>query len=532
MKLSGGSFALYVLCVLILATTFSVFSQDLDDVTISGVITDSNKAPVAGASVMATEMDSGTVRTVTTDAEGRYRFIELKPGTYKIKANAKGFGSKERIDLITISGQNLHVDLTLSPADIQAETTATVTDDDAPAVDITRTVVGGTIRAREIEEIPNNTRNPLDLVLTLGGTSEEQLSVSGLAEDRNQTTTAPPLEQGNYSLSGGVAYSNNITIDGLDNNDDRSSRDRFQPSLESIEEVQVISNQFSAEYGRASGGRINIRTRAGGNKLRGRAFFFFRDDSLNANSWYNNSRNLERLPLTEYDPGFTLSGPVVFPFYDGHNKTFFAVAYEYIDVRDTTFVDTWVPLGSNSKFPLPVPTATSCPVTTCTDTSSNPATPILPYQDLLSTPNRNHIFTTRIDHKFSENNNFTFGWQLGRKKNQRTTGASTARLDDALQIRNAIRTHITSLTIMCLAHERSIRYVGNTRSLNQVSRLTILSDRSFLSALPIQLQVFRPSSPATLRQRSAATRLAFLRIARNDAFRSRTISHFLRANIV
>jgi outer membrane receptor protein involved in Fe transport len=90
------------------------------------------------------------------------------------------------------------------------------------------------------------------------------------------------LEQGNYSLSGGVAYSNNITIDGLDNNDDRSSRDRFQPSLESIEEVQVISNQFSAEYGRASGGRINIRTRAGGNKLRGRAFMFFRDDNLNA----------------------------------------------------------------------------------------------------------------------------------------------------------------------------------------------------------------------------------------------------------
>ena len=74
-------------------------------------------------------------------------------------------------------------------------------------------------------------------MLTLGGTSEESLSVNGLAEDRNQDPGTPPLEQGNFSLSGGTAYSNNITIDGLDNNDDRSSRDRFQPSLESIAEV-------------------------------------------------------------------------------------------------------------------------------------------------------------------------------------------------------------------------------------------------------------------------------------------------------
>ena len=135
-------------------------------------------------------------------------------------------------------------------------------DDEGPLVDTTRTVVGGTISEREIEEIPNVSRNPLDLVLTLGGTSEEQLSTSGLAEDRNANPSSAPLEQGNFSLSGGTAYSNNLTIDGLDNNDDRSSRDRFQPSLEAIVEVQVITNQFSSEYGRASGGRVNLRTRA------------------------------------------------------------------------------------------------------------------------------------------------------------------------------------------------------------------------------------------------------------------------------
>src|SRR5690606_7671661 len=125
---------------------------------------------------------------------------------------------------------------------------------------------------RELEELPNSSRDPLELVLTLGGTSEEALSTRDLAEDRNVTNATPPAEQGNFSLSGGVSYSNNITIDGLDNNDDRSANVRFQPSPETIEEVQVITNQFSAEYGRASGGRINLRTRSGSNRFRGRAF--------------------------------------------------------------------------------------------------------------------------------------------------------------------------------------------------------------------------------------------------------------------
>jgi len=431
----------------------SVFAQDLDDVTIAGRVVDSNSLAIVGATVTATAVETGEVRTIQTDDEGRYKFIKLRPGIYKVKTAATGFGIQETPEIPTISAQNVQQDFKLAPADVRAETTVTVTGD-GPPVDVTRTIVGGTITEREIEEIPNNTRNPLDLVLTLGGTSEEQLSVSGLAEDRNQNSSGPPLEQGNYSLSGGVAYSNNLTIDGLDNNDDRGSRDRFQPSLESIAEVQVISNQFSAEYGRASGGRINLRTRAGGKRFRGRAFMFFRDDNLNANSWYNNQRKnmpipplmppdtnplFNRQPLTEYNPGFTFSGPVILPYYNGRKKTFFSVAYEYTDVQDTTFIDTWVPVGSNPRFPLPRPSSTACPanVLACNDNSSSPATPILPFQATVPTPNRNNVFTARVDHNFTSNNSFTFGFQLGRKKNQRTTGASTTRLDDALQVRNS-----------------------------------------------------------------------------------------------
>ena len=428
---------IFVCALVCLLCSVAALTQDLDDVTVNGTLTDSNGLAVVGATITATSTETGDVRTVVTNDEGKYTIVKLKPGTYKIKATAAGFGSQETSAITTLSGDVLQKDFKLSPADVKAETTVIVSADDGPAVDTTRTVVGGSITEREIEEIPNNTRNPFDLVMTLGGTSEEQLSVNGLAEDRNQNSSSPPLEQGNYSLSGGVAYSNNLTIDGLDNNDDRSSRDRFQPSLESLAEVQVISNQFSAEYGRASGGRINLRTRAGGNNFRGRAFMFFRDYRMNANSWYNNSRGFARQPLTEYDPGFTLSGPVKLPFYNGKNKTFFSVAYEYDNVRDTTFIDTWVPVGSNPKWPLPASNAPCPSGVTCTDASSASTTAILPFQSTLPTPNINHIFTARVDHNFTKNNNATFGYQLGRRHNQRTTGASTTRLDDALQIRNS-----------------------------------------------------------------------------------------------
>src|SRR5205814_2285425 len=160
----------------------------------------------------------------------------------------------------------------------------------------------------------------------LGGMSEEPLSTRDLAEERARTRSTHE-EAGKFSLSGGAAYSNNITSDGLDNNDDRGARERFTPSMEALEEVQLIRNQFAAEYGRASGGRLNLRTRGGASKLRGRAFYFFRDESLNANTWKNNSLGLARLPLQEHDPGFTLSGPVVIPkLYNGGNRTFFFTA--------------------------------------------------------------------------------------------------------------------------------------------------------------------------------------------------------------
>lgn len=266
-----------------------IHAQDLDDVSLSGVVTDQHGAVVQGASVTATLTETNIERAAVTDEEGRYRFVELPPGAYRVRVAREGFASAERAGLELLAGHSARVDFTLRPAGVEAEQLV-VNEADAPAVDTTRTVVGGAITREEIESLPTGSRAPLDFVFTLGGVTEEPLSVREVAEDRDARgasarAAVTPEEAGVFALAGGAAYSNNITIDGLDNNDDRAARERFQPSLEAIEEVQVITNQFSAEYGRASGGRVNLRTRGGANKLRGRGFYFFKDEALNANTF-------------------------------------------------------------------------------------------------------------------------------------------------------------------------------------------------------------------------------------------------------
>jgi outer membrane receptor protein involved in Fe transport len=426
------------LSFLFLCASVSIFSQDLDDVTIAGKVSDANRLPIVGASVIALQIESGLERTVISDSDGRYRFIELQPGVYKIKTSAAGFGPQETAELMTVAGQNLRIDVLLSPAGVTAEVTVTVGDDDVPSVDTTRTVVGGTVTQTEIEELPNNARNALDLVFTLGGVAEEALSVRDAAEDRarpgGDTSNDPrpsPLESGIFSLSGGVAYSNNITIDGLDNNDDRLAQDRFQPSVDAVAEVQVVTNQFSAEYGRASGGRVNIRTRGGSNKFRGRAFLYFRDDDLNANTYNNNRRGLARLPFTEYNPGFTFGGPVRAGYFK--NRTFFFASYENSELLDTTLIDTVVPVQSNPRFSLPPSGAGTSRFEA--DTSLTPGhapAEFAPYIVTVPTPASRHSFSARVDHSFNDRHNVTLGFQLGKQRSTRQFRSATSRLEEAI----------------------------------------------------------------------------------------------------
>lgn len=457
------------------------FSQSLDSVTIRGRVTDSNGAIIPGAIVKIISSETGFERVIITNEDGFYRVIDLVPGNYSLKAEAQGFASQIKTNISTIAGQSLQIDFVLQPGVVTAEQIVTIGEEESLGIDTTRTVVGGTLIEREVEELPNSTRNPLDLILILGGVTEEPLSTRDLANDRGLRGISPPgttpEEAGIFALSGGAAYSNNITIDGLDNNDDRAATFRFQPSLESVAEVQVITNQFSAEYGRASGGRVNIRTRAGGNRYRGRIFYFFRDDNLNANTWNNNRRGIPRPKFTDHNPGFTFSGPII------RKKLFFFGSYEYQNILEDTIIDAWVPVNNqNTRFALPAPTNLERAVTV---TSSGQSVQVAPYIAPFDTPLKRRILLGRVDWNLNNLHNFTFSYQLGRLNDLRQF-SGTNRIASSLigRVRNTQAFNFTH------------NYIASSKLVNQFRfQFSTLKPRSAQNAgelAPAVLVTFAP----------------------------------------
>jgi hypothetical protein len=143
-----------IFAAVVLLTSMLCDAQDLDDVTISGTVRDPDDHPIVGATVAVTAIESNSVRRLITNDEGRFRLVEMKPGNYFIDVSSEGFAKKHSGELKLLSGQTLRFDVTLSPAEVTAETSVKVGKEDVPIVDTTRIVVGGTISGREIEDIP------------------------------------------------------------------------------------------------------------------------------------------------------------------------------------------------------------------------------------------------------------------------------------------------------------------------------------------------------------------------------------------
>jgi len=456
---------LFLSILSLFATTTRSFAQDLDTVTISGSVRDEQGALIVGAEIQATLIKTGSVRRVGTDDSGRFRLIQLEPGTYLLRVSHQGFAIQEFPHVATTAAQSLQIDVSLKLAAMSVEPVVITAATNAPMVDTKRTVVGSTLTLRDMESLPLASRSVLDLVFILPAIIEEPLSTRNLAEDRDVNHAETPEEAGTFSLSGAPAFSNNLTIDGLDNNDDRAARERIQPSVEAVEEVQVITNQFSAEYGRASGGRINLRTRSGSKELHGRVFYYFRDEALNANSFRNNSLGLSRLPLQEHVAGFTLSGPTVLT-----NSALFFVAFETSKTLDSTLIDTLVPVQQNDRFPLPPPTLIGLKRF---EAAKSPAlaAEVAPFISGVSTPLKNKTFTGRADFQFSQTHNGSFVYLGGWLFNLRQFSGGN-RLFDSLQ---AARRRSQSISF-------ADNYVLSSRMVNQ-ARLQLSSLAPSFNAL-------------------------------------------------
>src|SRR5215470_16504405 len=253
-----------------LALVAPVFGQQAATATIEGVVTDPNNAAVPGAKVTIKNVDTGLKREITTDASGIYRIAALPPGAYEISAGAEGFTENKYGSVTLTVGQKLNLDLKLRVTVSEAVNITYV----APIVETTRPNVSASVGERAVRELPVNGRNFLDFVTLTPGVV------------RNPRA-------GDLSFGGQKGTLNSVQIDGVDNNNlffgqalgrTGSGRAPYQFSQDAVQEFQVNTNSFSAEFGRAAGGAINVVTKSGTNEFHGAGFEFFRDRALNANS--------------------------------------------------------------------------------------------------------------------------------------------------------------------------------------------------------------------------------------------------------
>jgi hypothetical protein len=292
--------------------------QSVTSASISGRVTDPSGAPVPGASVTATEIDRNQVQTVVTSADGHYRFVSLAVGRYELSASIAGLSSR-RLALTLAIGDALDLPLSLG-VDSVSDTVDVV--GDLTTLDSRRTQLAETITPREIDSLPLNGRNYLDLALLAPGVSR---TVQRNTERFAETSAVPGT---GISIAGQRNLNNTFIVDGVSANDDAAGLAGPYLSEEVVREFQVITSGGVAEFGRASSGIVNIITQSGTNSRRGRAYGFFRNDAMDA----RNALSTRKDPLTQAQYGVTFSGPVV------RNRTFWFANAERTSLDRTGLV--------------------------------------------------------------------------------------------------------------------------------------------------------------------------------------------------
>jgi Carboxypeptidase regulatory-like domain len=278
--------------------------------TIQGTVKDNQDALVPGATVTARNIDTGLTRTLTTEANGLYRFLNMPSGRYELTVELAGFSKYIRSGITLSLNQDAIVDVQIQPATVSETIEVRA---DSPLLNTTTAEVGVRFDATRISELPmQNSRDIFAVALSAPGVSQLGSGQTGFASGTN------------FSSNGMRVRSNNFMIDGQDSNDP-SVTGRQQPinNTDIIQEVRLITNQFAAEFGRAAGSVVNAVTKSGTNEFRGSAFIFANREAWNARSNLDKAALREDAPFREETQwGGTIGGPVF------KSRTFFFGSYQ------------------------------------------------------------------------------------------------------------------------------------------------------------------------------------------------------------
>ena len=323
--------------------------------TLGGSVSDSTGAKIVGASVTAKNVTTNFETKIVTNGSGDYTIPFLTPDTYSVTVASTSFGTQTRTGIVLTAGAIAHVDFSLKAAAASTEIVVTA---DTQLLDTTSANLATTFATEEVANMPNIGRNPF--VLTTLAAGVFSAGSGGYMESKASSYTNPFSGVAVQIDSNGSSGHNRLTLDGIpDDPSERfsgSSYTGFVPSPEAVQEVKVQTGLYDAQFGHGDGVVSNTVLRSGSNKYHGAVYDVFRNTYMNANTY-------ERVPnqnvLTTGNtythrsndqweqPGAVFDGPVFIPHvYNGRDKTFFMVAYEYLQLHATLPYSSLVPTTS------------------------------------------------------------------------------------------------------------------------------------------------------------------------------------------
>jgi len=263
---------------------------------ISGRVLDEQGGVLPGVAIVATNEDNGNVRETVSNADGSYFVGQIVPGRYRILAELQGFKNLDRRDIIVEVGRTRSIELILQLGGVAETVTVTA---QGPLVDVTSPEVGRVILGEEFHELPMLTRSYFALAGSVPGV--EFSTPTGFLNER--------MIANGQSIRG-----NNITVDGSQNNDDllgSNAGGQARVAVEAIQELQLMTNQFEAEWGRASGGVLNAVTKSGTNQFHGSAFNYSTSSKITAKDYFARVNNFPKPTPRKQEWGGTIGGPIV-----------------------------------------------------------------------------------------------------------------------------------------------------------------------------------------------------------------------------
>lgn len=276
---------------------------------ITGTVLDATRAVVEGATVTAVHSATHITRTATSSASGTYVLPNLLPGTYEMTATAPGFQTVKQNVIVRV-GIRAGVDIHMEVGEV-----ATIIEVAGRPVQVnTETqTLSQNISGQEVLQLPTITRNPYDLILTSGNISDAEGGGRGPGSG--------------VAINGLRASSTNVLLDGVANNNEFDTTVGIQVPLDSVAEFSILTSAFTAEYGRASGGVVNVATKQGTNSIHGTAYEFNRASALASNTFDNNANNIRKPVFIRNQFGYSIGGPIK------KNKLFFFNNTEWLRVR-------------------------------------------------------------------------------------------------------------------------------------------------------------------------------------------------------